>query len=281
MNGKNYNKENKYSFANINLLGECNADCYFCLGKDLRKELSGKDQTDIRFIWWRKFNIFLDLCDKHNIKKIYLTGQNVDALQYGYFDELREYLQDYRNFHFGIRTNGFLLEEKLNEVEKCNDEIGITINSLNPKTNRKIMGNPTIPNWDEIIPKIKNCRISIVVNRYNVTEFFNIVKYISRFPNVRYIQARRISTENRFQCLEKDINIYEELFHEIKNKYKQIGEFHLAQQFNIYGKEVNFWRTVETSINSINYFTDGTISEEYFIIEGYLKNYEPRPIIQE
>jgi hypothetical protein len=30
--------------------------------------------------------------------------------------------------------------------------------------------------------------------------------------------------------------------------------------------------TVRTSVNNYNYFTDGTVSDEYFVIEGYLKN---------
>ena len=41
---------------------------------------------------------------------------------------------------------------------------------------------------------------------------------------------------------------------------------------NIYDKPVVFWRTIKTSVNSLNYFTDGTVSDEYFVVEGYLKN---------
>lgn len=45
---KNRNRE-KYTFANINLLGTCNANCYFCLGKDISEELSGKNQLNVHF----------------------------------------------------------------------------------------------------------------------------------------------------------------------------------------------------------------------------------------
>ena len=38
MINKNRNR-GKFTFANINLLGKCNADCYFCLGKDIADEL--------------------------------------------------------------------------------------------------------------------------------------------------------------------------------------------------------------------------------------------------
>lgn len=83
---------------------------------------------------------------------------------------------------------------------------------------------------------------------------------------------RRISTETRTDEFESDIKLYEELYQDISSKHEQIGEFYKAQQFSIFNKEVIFWRTVETSINSINYFTDGVFSEEYFIVEGYLKH---------
>jgi hypothetical protein len=69
-----------------------------------------------------------------------------------------------------------------------------------------------------------------------------------------------------------DIELYEKFYNKFSKDHKQIGTFYLAQQFELYGKEVDFWRTVETSCNSLNYFTDGTCSDEYFIIDGYLKN---------
>lgn len=52
----------------------------------------------------------------------------------------------------------------------------------------------------------------------------------------------------------------------------RMEDFYGAERYQLYGKEVCFWRTVETCANSINYFTDGTISEEYFVVEGYMKN---------
>ena len=63
----------------------------------------------------------------------------------------------------------------------------------------------------------------------------------------------------------------------ITKENEMTGKFYLAEQYNLYGKEVNFWRTVETTCNSLNYFTDGTCSSEYFIVEGYLKNYKRQP----
>ena len=45
-------KREGFTFANINLLGKCNANCYFCLGKDISKELDGKNQLNVHFFFW-------------------------------------------------------------------------------------------------------------------------------------------------------------------------------------------------------------------------------------
>lgn len=268
---KQRNRE-KYTFANINLLGKCNANCYFCLGKDIDELLSLQNQTQIHFGEWENFKRFLDVCKKNDIKKLYITGQNTDALIYKYFEELVEYLKN-EGFLVGIRTNGYLAEQKLNLINKCNDEIGYSIHSLNPEKNYKIMGHRDFPNWEYIIPNTKPVtRVAIVVNRYNVDDFFDLVKYISKFDNVSYIQARRISTDTRYEEMEEDIKLYEELYNKVKKEFPKLRDFYSAEIFEIYGKEVCFWRTVQTTVNSINYFTDGTLSEEYFVVEGYLKN---------
>jgi molybdenum cofactor biosynthesis enzyme MoaA len=268
---KNRQKES-FDFANINLLGKCNANCYFCLGKDIEQQLKNKNQLNVHFSEWNNFETFLAKCKSHNIKKLYITGQTADGLQYKYLDEVVDYLQT-QDFIVGVRTNGYLALQKIDTIKKMKGGIGYSIHTLNKETNRKIMGRDLIPNWNEIIPQSgANIRVSIVVNRFNLSEIMSIIEFLSKFDNIRYIQMRRISTDTRMDEFESDIKLYEELYQDISSKYKQIGEFYKAQQFSIFNKEVIFWRTVETSINSINYFTDGVFSEEYFIVEGYLKH---------
>lgn len=270
---KNRNRE-KYTFANINLLGKCNANCYFCLGKDIEVELSGKNQLNQHFSEWINFDKFLKTCEEKNIKKLYLTGQTADGLQYKYLSELIDFLQG-NGFLVGVRTNGYLAIQKMDSIKKMKDEIAFSIHSLNPEKNNIIMGKPYLPDWDKIIPQCgDNVRVSIVLCKYNIDEFDDLVEYISKFDNVKYIQVRRISTDTRYELLKQDIQLYEEFYKKIEEKYSdsRIDDFYCAQRFIINNKEVNFWRTIETSVNSLNYFTDGTCSDEYFIVEGYLKN---------
>jgi MoaA/NifB/PqqE/SkfB family radical SAM enzyme len=269
---KEKNRE-KFTFANINLLGKCNVNCYFCLGKDIEELLSLQNQLTLHFTKWQNFRKFLKTCERYKIKKLYLTGQNTDALLYKYFDELVEHLKK-KGFQIGIRTNGYLAKESMGSINKCNGEIGYSIHSIDPQTNYKIMGRKDMPDWDYILKNTQpKTRVSIVVNRYNFDELFNLIKYLSNFKNVAYIQARRISTETRYDFLKEDIELYEELYKKVAKKYSKVKDFYKAQIFNIYGKDVIFWRCAETSINCINYFTDGTLSEEYFVVEGYLKQF--------
>ncbi len=267
---KNRNRS-KYTFANINLLGNCNADCFFCLGKDISKELRNKNHLFIHYSQLKNFNIFLEQCKKYNIKKLYLTGQTADGLQYKYLNELINYLKS-NNFIIGVRTNGYLALQKIDSILQMNGEIGYSIHSLKPDINKKIMGIEKIPNWDLIIPHSgDNVRISIVINDYNLHEIYDIIKYVSKFDNVKYIQLRRISTDTRYESLKNDIEIFEFFYKQFISNNKKKNEYESAPIYNIYGKDIIFWRTIETTANSLNYFTDGIISDEYFIVEGYLK----------
>lgn len=260
------------TFANINLLGVCNANCYFCLGKDIETELFGLNHLNIHFLKWKNFLTFVNFCKASDINKLYITGQTADGLQYEYLDELVDFLQNNLKFSVGVRTNGILALEKMSTINKMTAGIGYSIHTINKDTNYHIMGSYVMPNWDKIIPLSgKNVRISIVLGRYNINEFFDLVKYISGFSNVKYIQVRRISTETRLDLLREDIELYEQFYNEFKITYPEYDQFYLASRHKLYGKEIDFWRTVETNINSFNYFTDGTISDQYFIVEGYLK----------
>lgn len=260
------------SFANINLIGQCNADCYFCLGKDIEKELSAVgDMNAVHFSEWKKFDEFLGNCDSAGIKNIYITGQNTDALLYKYIDDLILYIQG-RGMLVGIRTNGLLADGKLDTINKCKRSVGYSMHTLRPDTAMKIMGVSRIPDWNTLLKETKQSRVAIVITRYSVEEFFDIVEYIRQFPNVKYIQARRICTDTRAAELNKDIQVYENLFSQIEREHRFLRRFYGAEIYDVGGAEVTFWRTVETTVNSWNYFVDGTVSKEYFIVEGYLKN---------
>lgn len=259
------------SFANINMLGTCNVDCYFCLGKDINEQFKQHNQVKTHFKEWENFDLFLEVCREAAIEKIYLTGQNTDALVYKFVDELIPYVQG-KGFRMGMRTNGYLADRHYPVIQQCQQSVGYSIHSRDPETNWTIMRRRDIPDWDTIIPNTPQCRVSIVLNRYNEAEFPELLRYAASFPNVKYIQVRRICTDTREEYLYPDVEVYERVFEQIKADNPVIGHFYNAEVFHLHGKDVCFWRTVKTSIDSFNYYTDGTINDEYFVIEGYMRD---------
>lgn len=271
---KNRNRD-AYTFANINLLGRCNADCFFCLGKDIEHLLCPHNQMEDHWGKWKCFDLFLDVCNKHRIDRVYLTGQNTDPTLYTHLKGLIGYTQA-RGFKVGIRTNGLAAKHMLEEINLCREEIGYSIHTLDPMTQKMIMGIKKIPDWGMLLNHSgPNVRVSIVLNRCNEYELFDILRFTRNFPNLRYIQVRRISTDTRLEALASDMAAYERVYTMVSRAFPMKRKFVTdAEVYDIYGQDVVFWRTVKTSVNSINYFTDGTISEKYFIVEGYLDQHK-------
>jgi hypothetical protein len=263
-----------YTFANINLLGKCNAHCFFCLGLDIEQELKGQNQLNVHFDHWPNFPTFLDQCRKHNIEKLYITGQNTDSMLYPYLGSLICDLHK-MGFKAGLRTNGYsATENTISLANDCELSTGYSIHSLSPVTTKMILGRSDMPDWERILTETLRPRVSIVLNRCNEYEFWDILRYVSSFPNVRYVQVRRVSTDTRLEALAPDMAAYERVYTEANRIFGPPARKFVAdaEEYNIYGKPVVFWRTIKTSVNSLNFFTDGTISDLYFIVEGYLRN---------
>lgn len=270
---KNRDRE-PFSFANLNLLGRCNVDCFFCLGKDIEEELKPHNQLKVPVAELPRLPEFLTLCRQHKVQKLYVTGQNTDSLLYAELGELVSFLHD-KGFMVGLRTNGYRAGAKMEIINRCDLSVGYSIHTLNPVTNRMIMGRADFPDWDTIIPATRNPRISIVLNRCNEFEFFDLLKFTARFKgHVRYVQVRRPSTDTRLKLLAPDMAAYERVYTQVSGIFgpPKARLWQDAEVYEIYGQDVVFWRTVKTSVNSLNYFTDGTISDMYFVVEGYLEN---------
>ncbi len=261
-----------YTFANINLLGRCNCDCFFCLGKDIPELLQQHDQRAVHFSKWRNFWPFLRKCYDEKVFKLYVTGQNTDSLQYIYLQELIDFLHR-QGFEVGLRTNGYLAHKRMAVINSTDLSVGYSIHSLNPSTTRDILGRCDTPDWDTILTETERPRVQVVINRYNEGEFWPLLDYITGFDRVRYVQVRRICSDTREAELKNDIEAHDRIHAAVKQLYelKKII-YGNAEVYEIDGKDVVFWRTVKTTANSLNYFTDGTVSDQYFIVEGYCKH---------
>ena len=277
---KNRNRE-KPTFANINLLGKCICDCYFCLGKDIPELLNKHDQTRLHFDHWKNFNTFLKICKQNNIKNIYLTGQNTDPILYKYLKEIILYLKR-EGFRVGIRTSGYGFLYHLEALNELDAGIGLSIHSLNRYMNTQAIGRNDLPPWEQIISWLdknkKRWRVASVINQYNgFIDLLEISKLL-KGRNLAYWQIRRVSSDKKDREYEQ--RKYNQLRTYFKNNFPYLGDFYLSEGYLFKGIPTYFWATVETSANSFNYFTDGTISKEYFVVEGYEKNYLKKELVE-
>jgi molybdenum cofactor biosynthesis enzyme MoaA len=269
---KNYDRSS-YSFTNINLLGPCNLDCFFCLGKDVTADLEGQNQLNSHFSEWINFQTYLKKTKEAEISNFYLTGFNTDPLLYRYLGELIDYLQDQEGFNVGIRTNGLGAEKKINEINRCKKSISWTLLTLDSEKAKAITGNPKISNFDKLFQAVEiPQRVATVVSRQNVDEVLDLIKFTSLYPQIKYFQVRKMATDTRYEILRDDMLAFDNLLETVSNEYAQVGEFEKAPIFNIFGMPVTFWKTIETSVNSSNYFTNGVMTGGYFIVEGYERN---------
>ena len=275
------------SFADINMLGRCNLKCFFCVGKELEtvaqrkgKNINLDSNMGKHFSKWPNFEKFLDLSKKQKIKKLYLTGSNTDPSTYKYLPELIEYLKD-EGFTVGIRTNGYFDLTKQNDILKAlNGTVSYSLQSLTPETNKKITGTAKIPDWDNIIPNSgDNVRATIVVNRYNADEILDMIRYLSKFDNIKYIQLRSIYAETKGfkQKYARDTKAFRDLSEKVKKNYKYVRTFKNCPIYMVDGKEVVLWDLGQNTINANNYYTDGNFHQNYYVVKGYTTNLPKAP----
>ena len=127
------------------------------------------------------------MCKELNVPNIYITGQNTDSLLYHHLGELIDHLQDDWGFKVGLRTNGLLAKQKIDEINKCHKSISYTLLTLNPETMKEMTGIPTIPDFDYIFKNVTiPQRVATVLSNHNEDEILDLVKFVSQYPQINY-----------------------------------------------------------------------------------------------
>ena len=267
MNGyvKNRNKS-KPTFANINFIGKCNAKCYFCVGNEAMHV--NNNYFCLKWQMFSNLDKFLKLCKENDINKLYLTGLNTEPSLYKYIDLFVYFLKS-RGFKVGIRTNGLKI---LNYKGLFNDEVSISIHSLDDSTN-KLIGIDTV-DLDSLIKNLKgvNHRYAILINRYNKEQVLSLINtLIENDKDLSYIQLRQMCTDYNQDFYEPDIKAFDYVENLIKtcDDFKCIRNLFGNDCYSYKGKEICMWKPLSSDVNSFNYFIDGKISTNYFVIESY------------
>lgn len=255
-------------YGEILILGKCNLNCYYCLQNELKTNVENSLNT--HYLEWVNFQKWLDNLKENNINHIIISSITTDPLLYNYIDELVDYLL-FNNFLISIRTNGVLAEQKITTLQKINGEVSFSVNSLSEHTNRLIQQRHFEINYDYIISNLKdkNIRISIVVNKHNYYQIFDIINYFAIYDNVEYIQLRKLYKEYKIDTIEESYYFKVKTF--IKDNCKRLDNYYSSECYIINGKKVSLWDTVfpKTDIISSNYFTNGKISEHNLLIPIY------------
>lgn len=264
----------KYDYGEILFIGKCNCKCYYCLYNEMKK-LQKNTQTynEIHFSEWSKFNDFLNRLKLNNCKKIYLSSTSYEPLLYKYIDELINYLI-IEGFKVGIRTNGTLITKKFEIFKKINGGISISLNSLNLDTNKLITGSTLIPDWKMIFDYFNQnnimTRISIVIVKENYQEIEEILDFLSKQKCISYVQIRK-----RYNYYNKEDCILDEPFTYVKNfiekNSKKVSDYFESPIYKYKDLNVSLWFDVfkKESLNTLNYFTDGVLTENNLLVEGY------------
>lgn len=258
-------------YGEILFTGKCNFKCFYCLGHEMDEDVYDTSTNKVHFKDWKNFDLWLSSLKGSGTPKIYLSSTNSEPLLYPYLGELIEYVQGY-GFKVGIRTNGF---KKSDDISLCDDEISISLQSLNHNTFKKITGRTL--NFD-ILENIRNIklradatlRISIVVNRYNENEILEILDVLKGIKTISYVQLRKVYKYNNTKDFDEDLLAY----YRVKSAFRafeKIGNFKESEIFNYQGLHVSFWDNVfsKESIRSSNYWTDGRLTLNNLLVPGY------------
>lgn len=224
---------NNFITINWHLTETCNFDCFFCFAKYHNKEKElhlDKNKIDtllekIYFYFKTKFEIV-------NLNLV--GGEPLLSKNINYIIEKAFNL----GFKVSLISNGSLINDKFLETNvKYLTTIGISIDSLNNDTNKKI-GRFTKRDYKEILKLINkypiNLKINTVVNKFNFQE--NIVEELKEFKIKKWKIFQAINVENNIfyqnttsnellvkkHCSKDEFEIFirnNNLYHLKENKY--------------------------------------------------------------
>lgn len=255
----------RIDYGEVLFVGQCNLKCFYCLGNEMH-ESTKCNTLNTHFQDWPNFAKWLYHLKNNNVEKIYLSSTNSEPLLYTYLSDLIDFLQEL-GFKVGIRTNASL---DTTVCDKCKEEISLSLQSLNPETFEKITGTPLTFDFIKHLDQLtnNNVRVSIVVNRYNYLEIFDMLNRLKNY-GLRYVQLRQC-----YKYYETDIQPDIEAFNDVVSKLKSFpikGNFNESVIYDVDGLPVSVWETVfkKESISSSNYWTNGITTNNNLLVEGY------------
>jgi len=204
---------------------------------------------------------FVKLCILRNVGSVYLTGTNTEPMLYKYHKSLVTMLRNMiPKIDVGIRSNGTLVVSNP-DVWKLYDKASITICSIDPDTNRSMMGGDP-PDLVSIM-KLSDgmdLKINVVLGPENV-KTGDIFRTLDTF---RILGIKRVNIREPYGQPH------------VGNPIKGIPESSVLGMptYNFQGMNVTYWDVHYVEVESVNLYANGLVSENYPITLGYSKNGE-------
>lgn len=249
-------KEKRFEFGNVLFGGPCNQKCYFCIGHQLEGSLT---PNNLRLFPPTNFDKFIERMVASNTKKVIFTGTTTDPLLYKYGKELVQLIREKMpDVHISIHTNGVLATRKIDTFNMF-DSCTISLNSFEPETFQKIHGTREMPDLETLVKIAKMpIKLSCILTPHNKHETLSYI-YRARDLGIKRIALRHIFLDQeRWDIFPPSLTPHPTPF-----------RTHCGNPvYNIDGVEVTHWVFEKVEGNSLNLFSDGTLSEEYLLVNN-------------
>lgn len=241
-------------FANIHLSGPCNRSCYFCIGQHM---MALDSENNLKQWPLRGFDEFIAQCEQRNVRDVYLTGTNTDAMLYHHSGKIKRALPS--GMRLGFRTNGVALKS---DYQLSPFDMGsITLCSTNPDIYARMMGNGVPPDLDSIAVMAKRrgvqLKVNIVLGPENVGyDLMTTIGYVHRL-GINRINLREPYGQPR---------IGDPL---TNSGLERLPDQHGSPTYRFGSSSVTYWDVHYVEVESVNLYANGTVSLDYPITRGH------------
>lgn len=203
---------------NFHFIKTCNAKCHFCFAQfhDVKQQLSFSDQKKI-----------LITLREHNGHKINFVGG--EPTLYSKLPDLIIFAKEL-GFVTSIVTNGFRLEKVLEKAGHCLDWVGLSIDSANDATNRKLGRSREGEDYAMKIAYLATLchqkgialKLNSVVTKLNWQE--DMSDYVFKLRPTRWKIFQVLPIENQNSLTKGDLEISQEQFRKFIDQHQRLSK---------------------------------------------------------
>ncbi len=255
-----------YDFANILFAGPCNARCPFCIGRQIDPRLS---VNNLREFPPSNLDRFVEMVLAHAIKQVIFTGTTTDPQLYRHEARLLDYLRSQLpgDTHYSLHTNGRLALQKL-ETFNHYDRACLSFPTFDPATYFKMMGVRGVPDLAQIVYRAQiPIKVSCVVNEHNRSELPEFLEHCQTI-GIKRLVVRQLYGDPHALPIVTGLARSSTALCSAQNELTQLGEYRGNPVYDYRGMEVTYWNFDHCDCQSINLFSDGTISADYLLVKA-------------